>query len=262
MTRAVKYLFVVRTSLTAKLVYFWDLLGRSVFFILVLLIFNQLWKASLPGSNINFGRTQLIWYLTMTEVITLSTPGGYAQGIDEDIKSGNIAYLLSRPCNYPLFMLGRYWGESLASMLANICLGCCAALFMVGPPPLIPASLPLLVLTLILAVTLKFFLTLLISLTAFWVEESRPFHWIYSKLIFTVGGLFVPLEFFPDWLQDLARILPFNLTVYAPARLLVDWDPQFFGAVILRQILWLGAVALLAQYIFRQGVIKLNVHGG
>lgn len=262
MARAAKYLFVARTSLTGKLVYFWDLVGRSIFFVLVLLIFNQLWKASLPGSAINLSRNQLIWYLVMTEVIALSTPGGYALGIDEDIKSGNIAYLLGRPCSYPLFMLGRYWGESLASMLLNIILGCCTALIMVGPPNLIPASLPPLLLVLVLAVTMKFYFTLLISLTAFWVEESRPFHWIYSKLIFTVGGLFVPLEFFPGWLQDLARIMPFNLTVYAPARLLVDWDPQFFRSVLLRQCLWLGAAVLLAQYIFQRGVKKLNVHGG
>lgn len=260
--RATKYLHVVRISLTGRLVYFWDLVGRSVFFILVLLIFNQLWSASLQGSALDLTRAQLIWYLVMTEVIMLSTPGGRALGIDDDIKSGNIAYIIGRPCNYPFFMLGRYWGDSLASMLVNLGVGSCTALVLVGPPTLSLISLPLVALALILAVTMKYFFTLLISLTAFWVEESGPFHWIYGKLLFTIGGLFVPLEFFPDWLERLAKALPFNLMVYAPARLWVDWDYHMFISVVGRQVLWLAGVALLAQFIFQRGVKKLNVHGG
>lgn len=260
--RATKYLHVARISLTGRLVYFWDLAGRSVFFVLILLIFNQLWSATLPGSALNLTRNQLIWYLVVTEVIMLSTPGGRALGIDDDIKSGNIAYIIGRPCNYPLFMLGRYWGNSLASMLVNLGIGSCTALVLVGPPKLTIVSLPAVALVLVLAVTMKYFFTLLISLTAFWVEESGPFHWIYSKLLFTIGGLFVPLEFFPAWLERLAHALPFNLMVYAPARLSVDWDFQIFVSVLGRQILWLAGAALVAQFIFQQGVKKLNVHGG
>lgn len=260
--KLIKYWFVARTSLTGRLVYLWDLVGRSVFFVLVLLIFNQLWGASLEGSALDLSRSQLIWYLVLTEVIMLSTPGGASLGVDEDIKSGNIAYIIGRPYNYPLFMLGRYWGETLAAMLINLAIGCIAALVMVGPPSITPESLPALLLVLALAITMKFFFTLIISLTAFWVEESGPFHWIFGKLLFTVGGLFIPLEFFPGWLQRISRILPFNLMLYAPARLTVAWDPSRFAAVLGSQILWLAAAALLAQLIFSRGVKKLNVHGG
>jgi len=159
-------------------------------------------------------------------------------------------------------MLGRYWGESLASMLINLIIGSCTALILVGPPTLNLLTLPAMALIISLAVTLKYFFTLMISLTAFWVEESGPFHWIYGKLLFTIGGLFVPLEFFPGWLQDISRALPFNLMIYAPARLLVAWDINMFISVLLRQVLWLAAAGLLAQFIFQGGVKKLNVHGG
>lgn len=257
-----KYWHVASISLTGRLVYLWDLVGRSVFFVLVLLIFNQLWGTSLEGSALDLSRNQLIWYLVLTEVIMLSTPGGAALGVDEDIKSGNIAYLIGRPCNYPLFMLGRYWGETLASMLVNLAIGIVTAVILVGPPALSLASLPALVLVLALAVTLKFHFTLMISLTAFWVEESGPFHWIFGKLLFTIGGLFIPLEFFPGWLQVISRILPFNLMLYAPARLMVDWDMDVFFTVLFGQVIWLAVAAAFAQLIFSRGVKKLNVHGG
>lgn len=260
--RSLKYWWVARISLTGQLAYVWDLVGRSVFFVLVLLVFNQLWGASLEGSALGLNRTQLVWYLVVTEIIMLSTPSGPALGIDKDIKSGSIAYIIGRPCNYPLFMFGRYWGETLASMLINTIIGSVTALILVGLPQLTPSSLPALTLVMIMAVSLKFFLTLLISLSAFWVEESGPFHWIYGKLLFTIGGLFIPLEFFPGWLQQVARALPFNLILYAPARLMVDWDINRFIQIIGRQVLWLAAAAILAQLIFNRGVKKLNVHGG
>jgi len=224
--------------------------------------FHQLWSASLEGSALGLSRNQLVWYLVVTEVIMLSTPSGPALGIDNDIKSGSIAYLIIRPCNYPLFMFGRYWGETLGSMLVNTVIGSITALVLVGVPSVNPSSLPALLVVLIMAVSLKFFFTLLISLSAFWVEESGPFHWIYGKLLFTIGGLFIPLEFFPGWLQQVARVLPFNLMLYAPARLMVDWDHNRFMSLLGSQVLWLAGAAILAQLIFNRGVKKLNVHGG
>ena len=260
--KATKYLFVARTSLTAQLAYVWDLVGRSLFFVIVLLVFHQLWSASIEGTALGLDANQLVWYLVATEVIMLSTPSGRALGVDKDIKSGNIAYLINRPYNYPLFMLGRYWGETLASMLTNIIIGTITALILVGPPPITPSSLPALGLVITMAVSLKFFITMLISLTAFWVEESGPFHWIYSKLLFTIGGLFVPLEFFPGWLHQVAQTLPFSLMLYAPARLMVDWNPSSFWSIVGRQFLWLAVATVLTQLIFTRGVKKLNVHGG
>lgn len=262
MAKLEKYLWSARTSLSGQLVYLWDLAGRSLFFVIVLLVFNQLWQATLTHEVAGLTRSQLIWYLVFTEIIMLSTPSGAALGVDEEIKSGSIAYLLIRPFNYPLFMFSRYWGESLARILINTCLGSATALVLVGLPKFAPAAIPAFIISLFMAVSLKFFLSMLISLSAFWVEESTPFHWIYGKFLFTVGGLFVPLEFFPGWLESIARALPFNLILYAPARLLVDWQSAFFLNSLLRQTLWLAGAILVTQYVFSRGVKKLNVHGG
>ncbi|MTI96111.1 MAG: hypothetical protein FH749_11620 [Firmicutes bacterium] len=262
MARAAKYLHVARISLTNQLVYAWDLLGRSLFFVVVLLIFNQLWQATASDTLAGLSRNQLIWYLVLTETIMLSTPSGVMLGIDNEIKSGDIAYLINRPYNYPFFMFGRYWGETLGLLVVNATIGTVTALILVGPPAFALAALPGFAIMLVMAISLRFFLSMLISLSAFWVEESQPFHWINGKLLFTVGGMFVPLEFFPDWLQTLAGILPFNLVLYAPAKILVDWQPDLFVTLLSRQILWLSLTVMLSQYIFSRGVKKLNVHGG
>jgi ABC-2 type transport system permease protein len=35
-------------------------------------------------------------------------------------------------------------------------------------------------------------------LCAFVLEEVSPLDWMYQKLVFTIGGMFIPLDVFPD----------------------------------------------------------------
>ena len=95
------------------------------------------------------------------------------------------------------------------SVPINALVGSSVALIAVGLPPITPLSgLAALLLT-AGAITLKGSLEILVGLTAFWVEDTQPAEWIYSKLVITVGGLFLPLDLFPDWLATIARALPF-----------------------------------------------------
>lgn len=49
----------------------------------------------------------------------------------------------------------------------------------------------------------------LIGLAAFLVEETNSFELIYQKAVFILGGMLLPLDMFPEWLQRIARLLPF-----------------------------------------------------
>ena len=46
---------------------------------------------------------------------------------------------------------------------------------------------------------------LAIGLLAFWLEEVSPVFWIVQKAIFILGGLFLPIDFFPPGLAAVAR---------------------------------------------------------
>ena len=70
-----------------------------------------------------------------------------------------------------------------------------------------------------LAFLLQFLIKMSLALLAFWVEDTGPFFWIYSKVLFTLGGLFVPIDIYPEWLRRVAVMMPFNYVLYQPARL-------------------------------------------
>ena len=52
----------------------------------------------------------------------------------------------------------------------------------------------------IVGTIINIFICISIGLLAFFMEDSNPIYWIYSKLILVIGTLF-PVEFMPAFLQ-------------------------------------------------------------
>ena len=50
--------------------------------------------------------------------------------------------------------------------------------------------------------------------------------------------------------------------LYAPARLFVQFDMDFFVNTLMMQAVWIAALALLVMALYGMGVRRLNVNGG
>lgn len=132
---------------------------------------------------------------------------------------------------------------------------------MIGPPPNLFA-IHFVLIAIIFAWLIDCTLTATLGLAAFITEDVAAFDWIYAKFILILGGVLIPLDFFPDWLRAIAQILPFAYTAYGPARFFVQPDLARFVALILGQVLWLGALALLLSLVYRRGETRLTINGG
>lgn len=258
-----KYAFLAQTSFLSKIAYPIDVLVRTFFFALILFIFTQLWGVLLgEGSSIaGFTRSQLVWYLMVTEAIMLSN-SRIDRRIEEDIKSGAVAYILIRPLHFVWYQCSVYCGETLGLLLFNLGVGAGVALWLVGAPPISLLSLPVVLVALALAFLLNFSVRMSLALLAFWVEDTGPFFWVYSKVLFTLGGLFMPLEVYPLWLQRIAAALPFNYILYRPARLFVNYSPSDAVRVLGGQLAWTLVLLAVVLAIFSRGVKKVSVNGG
>ena len=260
-----KYVAIASTRLMGSLIYERDVLVQSVFMLVVLVTFVQLWSTTYAATSQpiieGFTLRDLVWYLVITEVIGLSTPR-LANTIDADVRSGDIAYALGRPYNYPLYHLAGFWGETLVRVPINALVGGGVALVAVGWPHTSPSAI---LATLLLgagAITLKGMFGVLIGLSASWVEDTQPAEWIYNKFVLTIGGLFLPLELFPGWLATIARGLPFASMAYAPARVFVGFDWPVFGPLLLTQLVWLVFCWLAISAVFGSAAHRLVAHGG
>lgn len=264
MKRVAKYWFIFQTTLINSLAYPGELLGRSLMMIPFMWIFFQLWKVTFgaTGSHVINGLTlqDTLWYLMMAETIELGRPP-LARTISENIKDGSIAYLLNKPYDFMLYQLSSSMGETIFRALMNAIFGGATVWLLVGGPAH-PEGFIIALPAILGAWVLHFCVNAMIGLLAFVLEDVTAFTWIYQKLAFIFGGLIVPLDFYPQWLQTISKALPFSSTVYGPARLFVSPTLELFVNVMSLQILWIVILGLSLMLVYRRGLAQLTVNGG
>jgi ABC-2 type transport system permease protein len=225
----------------------------------------MLWKniygqkgESLAGLTIN----KMIWYLVVTELITLSRTDLHSQ-VNEDVKTGNIAYLLNKPYNYVLYCFSYFLGEIGTKLLTNGIAGLAIGLIYVGAlEDFNFVHFPFILLSIIAGCVIHFFIYITLALTSFWFEENSAFFWIYSKLVFTLGGMLMPIELFPNWLQSVSKYMPFAYVTYVPAKLAVNFSFMNFYKQFSLQLVYIVVFFILAMALYRKGAKNLNVNGG
>lgn len=260
-----KYIEVSKITMSNSLVYFWNFLSKNLFFVFIMFIYLMLWKniygqkgSSLGGLTIN----KMIWYLVVTELVTLSRTDIHSQ-VNEDVKTGNIAYLLNKPYNYVMYCYSYFLGEIGVKLLTNAIAGIAIGLIYVGPlEGFNIAHLPFIILSILAGCTIHFFIYIILALTSFWFEENSAFFWIYSKLVFTLGGMLMPIDLFPKWLQSISKYLPFAYVTYVPGKLAVDFSFVSFYRQFSIQLIYLIIFFTMAMALYRKGAKDLNVNGG
>jgi ABC-2 type transport system permease protein len=263
-TPAAKYWAIFKTQVSNRAAYASDMLAGSLSILLYVWIFIQLWRATYTatGQTVIAGLTlkDMLWYLMLTETIVLSKPR-LSRLVSEAVKDGSVAYLLNKPYNFLLYQLSVGLGDSLLSMAFNLLAGGALVWLMVGAPP-DPRGWPLVLAAMLLGWLIDFCFQAIIGLTAFVTEEISAFEWIYQKTLFILGGMLIPLDFFPGWLRTIAQALPFAYTVYGPARLFVEPSLARFGLLVLGQAVWLGVMGVIVSVLYRQGMKRLTINGG
>jgi ABC-2 type transport system permease protein len=259
-----KYIAIFKINLLNSLAYPAEIATRCGMILVFMSVFFQLWHVTYAasGSQSLNGLTlhDTMWYLLLAETLELGRPR-LARVISQQVKDGSIAYLLNKPYNFLLYQLAIGLGESLPRMGILFITGGGLVWAMAGAPPDI-RNWPLAIIALAGAWLLHFSVNCLIGLAAFIVEEVAPLEWIYQKLAFILGGMLIPLDFYPGWLQTLAKGLPFAYMMYGPAKLFVKQDILLFAQIISGQLLWLAVLGGLLGLAFSQGMRRLAVNGG
>jgi ABC-2 type transport system permease protein len=259
-----KYPAIFKINLLNSLAYPAELFTRSGMILIFMLVFYQLWNVTFAavGSFTMNGLTlhDTMWYLLLAETIELGRPR-QARVVSQQVKDGSIAYLLNKPYDFLLYQLAGGLGESLPRMAMLFIVGGSLVWIMAGAPP-ITQNWPFAFAALIGSWLLHFIVNSLIGLAAFIAEETSPFEWIYQKLVFILGGMLIPLDFYPSWLQAIAKSLPFAYMMYGPSRLFVKMNMQLFIQIIAGQALWLVILGGLLVLSFSLGVRRLAINGG
>jgi viologen exporter family transport system permease protein len=260
-----KYLAVMRVSIANNLAYVREVLFRALFLIALIFILGELWKTTFAarGANVlsGFSINDMIWYLVATEIIATSLPA-FTRRIDSEVRSGQLAYLLGRPCSYILYNFAQYLGERLVRFTMSAIVAISVALLLVGPPHLTWMGVVAWPFVTFLAMCIDFVAYFSIGLLAFWTENTDSFALIFSRMTLVLGGVMAPLEVFPQPLRAIAQVLPFSAILYGPARTVVHFEPGGFLGLLWQQGITLAVGSLLLLLLYRVAVRRVNINGG
>jgi ABC-2 type transport system permease protein len=238
------------------------LVGRATLYVLVLAIFWQLWRATplhelaqpAPAAE------DLLWYLVVTEWIVFAGGLPYRE-VESDIIGGQIASELLRPLPYGIATLARWTGGSAYYLVMLAGVGLIAGWCLTGTIPFRPALAPGLVLSAVLGSGLILLFHLQLGYAASWLGSAAPPFWVWQKLTFVLGGLLMPLTFYPQPWRTIAELSPFASILYGPGSLAFDASLPRHAAVLGAQLIWLVLIGAVTVLVDRRAAARFLEHG-
>lgn len=247
-------------------------------------------QATIAGSftNIVFGFLRCYVLLAVADGAAGGRPGGYdsaqlatfvwvGQGLltvvgiwgppdlSDRIRTGDIASDLLRPVPpvtaYLAADLGRFGHAVLTRLVGPVIVG---AIFFTLTMPTRWQTVPLFLVSVVLATIGSFGCRFLINATAYWLHDARG-----PLVLWTLGsgvlcGLYFPLRLLPEWLAvTLWLATPFPGLLQTPLDVLVERDPPVpQAALVAVQAVWAVGLLALAAHVQRRAERKLVVQGG
>jgi ABC-2 type transport system permease protein len=180
------------------------------------------------------------------------------------VKDGQVAVDFLRPVDLQAATIATEAGASLFALiprgLPSVLLGAVA----VGMQ--LPTSAVFYLLgavSLLLGIVISAATVYLIAVAGFWLVETRGLQILYMLASGFLGGLFVPITLFPQWLRIIAAATPFPSVMMYPVDVLSGLGGAGHAAgLVLTQLAWLAGVAATGQMLTRAGRRRLEVQGG
>jgi ABC-2 type transport system permease protein len=185
--------------------------------------------------------------------------------LSDRIRSGDVVTDLLRPVHpitsYLAVDLGRAAHASLTRLLVPMLVG--AVVFDLYLPRR-PATYPLVLVSVLLAIVVSFACRYLVNATAYWLLDTRGINLIWTFATAVLAGLSFPLHFLPAWLVvTLWVATPFPSILQAPLDVLVEYGSNGYSlAVTAGQAAWVVVLLTTCWYMQRRADRKLVIQGG
>ena len=181
--------------------------------------------------------------------------------IGERIKTGDVVTDLYRPVDFQLWWLASEVGRGGFNLLGRgvppVVLG--ALVFDLVVPGSIGSAV-LFVVSIALAFAIVFAWKFAVSLSGFWLFDTRGAFSLAGVIVTVTSGALLPLALLPTWFAHAIRWLPFASIIQTPFDL---WSGGHAAApLLLVQLAWVAVLMLIGRVILRRAVARVVVQGG
>ena len=232
------------------------------------LMYIYLYTAFMGGKVIDgFSIQQMISYVWLGQAFLVIRFLDLPKNCAKEIESGNICYKFVRPIN----LYNQWYAEHLGYKLSATILRCLPLLLFatimpksirIMAPPSVSAFM-LFLLALIIGALLTSAISMIIVYLTFKTLSARGTASICNTVCGILGGLYIPLVFMPQSVQNVLNYLPFRFVLDLPARIYIgnistaDAIP-FIGIAIV----WLIIIVLLGKFFIGKAGKTAIIQGG
>ena len=224
----------------------------------LLAVFNE------RGTVGSFDATDAVTYVFVTQALLMVVGVFGNLEMAERIRTGDVAVDLCRPYDFQGWWLAVHYGKApfyfVFRGLPPFLLG--ALVFQFRLPPDVRTFVAFLVST-ALAVGVAGAYGFILQSFAFWILDVRgpnQIGWILAQFF---AGTYIPLVFFPAWLETAARALPFASMMQFPIEVFLGkHSGANLAGVFMLQIFWLAALVAVGRVLLARATQKLVIQGG
>lgn len=229
--------------------------------LIVFLLYAYVFKLS--GGSINgVDYATTLWSMFIYFCIMTFNIRKIDQLIMRDVKSGNVEIFLNKPVNYVVLTFYKVLGQGIWSFILVSVIGSIGMILFVGVPQLnLSLVIPTFIITFILGILLALIMYSIIGLSAFFIQDARPIHWIVDKVVMVLGGSYLPIALFPPFMKILAFISPFGAINFTSSVVYSTWESEFMIRILL-QIIWIIIFGLLLIFVYKKAREKAMINGG
>jgi ABC-2 type transport system permease protein len=182
------------------------------------------------------------------------------------IITGELTQDLLRPISIFKSELASCFSSRVIALIMDLLPGMVIYSLIIYPTFLSPMSLLRFLAVAIPAFMINYICSFLLGLLAMSIKNNTSLNAISALLIAFAGGTLIPMEFYPQWLVNIANFLPYKYIYYWPIQFFLNRSPadniQTMCFVLLIQLVWIISLFLLYKILWKYMIKKFCAVGG
>ncbi len=258
-----KYLYIMFASAVDQSVRIQTLMARVIFLIAMLVVFHAFWQAVYSDKQATIPIVNFVWYLLLGAILQFGRPEGLHRRIEEEVRSGDVAYTMIRPLSFIGYKCCESLGTFCVRLPVLLIVGGGVLMFLTdGALPVGIKTLPIIIVLLFGSMILLSLGTIFVGLSALYLQDSLPLFWMVQKGEYILGGLFFPLTFYPETLYLFSRATPFGAAGYNVTSLIYDYTPEKAGYAFVMLLFWIIVITGVNHLLLFVLKRRIAVNGG
>lgn len=261
-----KYMALIRVGIQKELVYRTNFCIGIFSALLLFIVENAIWAAVYQGKAQvgSISQNGILIYTVMTLLLQRLLGGGTEEEIGQDFQSGNIVTSLLSPVH----LGARYSMQELGKGLLN------AGAFLVILIPYCIYNREILsairwedwlwfLSAVVAAYVLFSILNYMLGILIFWSHANIGLYMLKLACINIFSGMFIPIAFYPNLLQEVCQVLPFSYIYYFPLTILMGEGNRGENICgILIQLVWIMVLLVVCRIMDKRAMRRIVIQGG